>query len=728
MSVRHKLLGLLLVVAAALPLATADTELAAPPLLKPAAQDAKAARLAADLLSRYHYKALPLDDALSSRVFDQYLKLLDPEKLYFLQSDVDRLAADRTRLDDAILNEDLRSPFAIFNLYERRAAERMAFARSLLALGFDFERDETLMIDRKDQPWPASEAEARELWRKRVKNDWLRLRLAGRDDAAIRKLLDRRYENNARRLAKINSADAFQAFMNAYTTSIEPHTNYLGPRAAENFDIAMRLSLVGIGAVLTENDGHITVREVVAGGPAMVSGQLQVGDHIVGVGQGPSGPMEDVVGWRLDDVVALIRGKAASTVRLDILPADGGPDAPAKTIALVRDTIKMQDSAAKAKVYAVTTGEGQRRVGVITLPSFYEDVAAMQKGDKDYRSAARDVARLLQDLQAQQVEGVLMDLRNNGGGSLREAVALTGLFLGKVPVVQTRNAKGEVSVAANTDTAVAWQGPLAVLINRGSASASEIFAAAVQDYGRGLVIGEPSFGKGTVQTVTRLDQIARNPKPTFGDLKLTIAQFFRVDGGTTQLHGVTPDIRIPAVGDDSPFGESSFGNALPWTRIPAVDHQPVGDLTPQLPRLKAWHESRVKRDRDYQDLVEDLAKARAQRKNNVISLNEGVRRKERAAQEKRLAALLGGSAASAASAAGGTLADDGLQFNERQLARDLAAQKARDAANDVILNEAVNIVSDSVALQAGKSQVAASASSTRPALVKALLLPGASEQ
>jgi len=719
---------LVLAVAGAMPLATADTELAYPPLLEPAAQDAKAARLAADLLSRYHYKAMPLDDTLSSKVFDQYLKMLDPEKLYFLRSDIDRLAADRTRLDDAILNEDLRTPFAIFNLYGRRAAERMAFARSLLAGGFDFERNEMLMIDRKDQPWPATEAEALELWRKRVKNDWLRLRLAGRDDAVIRKLLDKRYDNNAKRLAKINSADAFEAFMNAYTTAIEPHTNYLGPRAAENFDIAMRLSLVGIGAALTEHDGHITVRELVAGGPAMVSGQLQVGDRIVGVGQGPSGPMEDVVGWRLDDVVALIRGKAASTVRLDILPADGGPDAPAKTIALVRDTIKMQDAAAKAKVYSVTTGEGKRRVGVITLPSFYEDVAARQKGNKDYRSAARDVALLLQDLKAQQVEGVLMDLRNNGGGSLREAVELTGLFLGKVPVVQTRNAKGQNSVATNTDTTVAWQGPMAVLINRGSASASEIFAAAVQDYGRGLVIGEPSFGKGTVQTVARLDQIAMNPKPSFGDLKLTVAQFFRVNGGTTQLHGVMPDIRVPAVGDDGPFGESSFGNALPWTSIPAVDHQPVGDLKPHLPLLKAWHESRVQRDRDYQDLVDELAKARAQRKNNVISLNEDVRRKERAAQEKRLVALLGGAAASAASAAGGTLADDGLQFNERQLARNLASQKARDAANDAILNEAVNIVSDSVALKAGKSQVAASASSTRPTMIKDLLLQGSSEQ
>lgn len=719
---RQKLIGFVLVLAAALQLSKADAELAYPPLLQPTVQEARAARLAADLLTRYHYKAVPLDDALSGKVFNQYLQSLDPEKLYFLQSDIDRLATDRTRLDDAILSEDLRAPFAIFNLYERRAVERMAFARSLLPKGFDFERDETLMIDRKDQPWPATEAESLDLWRKRVKNDWLRLKLAGQDDAAIQKVLDKRYDSTAKRIGKISSADAFQAFMNAYTMAIEPHTNYMGPRAAENFDIAMRLSLVGIGAVLTEIDGYTTIRELVAGGPAIVSGQLKVGDRIVGVGQGAVGPVDDVVGWRLDDVVALIRGTMASTVRLDILPADGGPDPAIKTVTLVRNTIAIQDSAAKAKVYSVTTGEGKRLVGVITLPSFYEDIGALQKGDKDYRSAARDVAKLLLDLKAQKVEGVLMDLRNNGGGSLREAVELTGLFVGKVPVVQTRNAKGEITVATNVDTGLAWDGTLGVLINRGSASASEIFAAAIQDYGRGLVIGEPSFGKGTVQTVASLDRIAKNATPVFGDLKMTIAQFFRVNGGTTQLRGVTPDLRYPPTGDDNQFGEASYGNALPWTRVKAADYTPVGDMTAQLPRLLAWHESRVRGDRDYQGLLEDLAKARELRKNNVISLNEGVRRKERAALEKRLAAMAGGAGT------GSTLADDGLQFNERKLGKDLAAEKARDAVNDVILNEAVNIVSDSVALRAGKSQVTASASSPRPVVIKALLAKGSSEQ
>lgn len=710
-----KWIGLLLALAVAVQGSAADTELAYPPRLTPTPQEAKAAHLAASLLSRYHYKAVPLDDALSSQMFDQYLKALDPEKLYFLQSDVDALAVDRHRLDDAILSEDLRTPFEIFNRYERRAVERLAYARSLLQKGFRFDSDETLMIDRKDQPWPATEAEAQDLWRKRVKNDWLRLKLAGQDDAAIQKVLDKRYDTTAKRLAKITGADAFEAFMNAYTTAIEPHTNYLGPRAAANFDIAMRLSLAGIGAVLTDIDGYATIRELVAGGPASLSGQLQVGDRILGVAQGAAQPLEDVVGWRLDDTVNLIRGAVGSTVRLEVLPADKGPDAPSKTVVLVRDTIKIQDSAAKAKVYAVTTGEGKRLIGVITLPSFYEDVEGLRKGDKDYRSASGDVAKLLADLKAQKVDGVLMDLRNNGGGSLREAVGLTGLFVGKVPVVQTRNAPGDVSVEMNVNTPLAWDGPMGVLINRASASASEIFAAAIQDYGRGLILGERSFGKGTVQTVANLDQVARNATPVFGELKLTVAQFFRVNGDTTQLRGVSPDIGVLQSDDASQFGESSFDNALPRTHVKAAAYAPVGDITAQLPRLQAWHEQRVQRDRQYQSLLDDLAKARERRKANVISLNEAVRRQERTALEARLTAMLGTEDAGAS----GALADDGLQFNERKLSKDLALEKTQKSVNDVLLNEAVSILSDSAALTQGKSQITASALSTRPELVTA---------
>jgi carboxyl-terminal processing protease len=705
---KKKLLWLVLALATAAQVGTAHAEVSFPPALKPAVQEAKAAHLAAELLTRYHYKATALDDALSSQMFDRYLKALDPEKIYFLQSDIDRLAVDRTRLDDAILTEDLRVPFDIFNLYERRAAERLVYARGLLQKGFDFQSDESLLIDRKDQAWPSTEAQLKDLWRKRVKNDWLRLKLAGKDDPGIVKVLDKRYDSAFKRMGKVTSADAFQAFMNAYTMAIEPHTNYLGPRAAEDFDISMRLSLVGIGAVLTEIDGYATIRELVPGGPASLSGQLKVGDRIVGVAQGPAGPMEDVVGWRLDDTVALIRGTVDSTVRLDILPAGSGPDAPNKAVALIRNTIKMQDRAAKARVFSVTEGAGKRRVGVITLPSFYEDVEARQKGEKDYRSASRDVGRLLADMKAQKVDSLLVDLRNNGGGSLREAVELTGLFVGKVPVVQARNAKGGITVERNVNAGQAWDGPLGVLINRASASASEIFAAAIQDYGRGLVIGEPSFGKGTVQTVASLDQIARNAKPAYGELKMTIAQFFRVNGGTTQLRGVTPDIGFPTSVDAADFGESSFDNALPWTRIKPADYTPVGDPKAQLATLQALHDGRVRRDKDFQNLQEDIARAQELRKSNVISLNEAVRRKEREVREKRIAATQG---------AGGASSDDGLQANERNLNKELAAEKTKDAVKDVLLNEAVSILADEVALKQGKALVATGQLSSGPVVV-----------
>ncbi|WP_082567999.1 carboxy terminal-processing peptidase [Pelomonas sp. Root1217] len=716
MTLKQALISFVLVLTAATQVVAEGSAAAFPQVLKPEAQQAKSAHLAADLLSRYHYRPLSLDDALSARIFDQYLKALDPEKLYFLQSDIDRLSGDRILLDDAILAEDLRVPFEVFNLYERRVAERLTYGRTLLKKGFDFGQDESLTVERKDQPWPATEAESQDLWRKRVKNEWLRLKLAGRDDPAIVKILDKRYESASKNLGKITSADAFQAFMNAYTMAIDPHTNYLGPRAAENFDISMRLSLVGIGALLTQIDDYATVRELVPGGPASLSGQLKVGDRIVGVAQGATGAMEDVVGRRLDDTVALIRGMKGSTVRLDVLPADSGPDAPNRTVVLVRNTITVQDSAAKAKIYSVTTGAGKRLVGVITLPSFYEDTDALRKGDKDYRGAANDVGKLLFDMKAQKVDGVLIDLRNDGGGSLRQAVNLTGMFVGKLPVVQTRDARGNITVEKNAEAGLAWSGPLGVLINRGSASASEIFAAAIQDYGRGVIIGEGSFGKGTVQTLANLDQIAKNAAPTYGELKFTIAQFFRVNGGTTQLRGVTPDILFPQTSDDTEFGESSYVNALPWTNIRAVDYSPVGDVKTQLPRLLAWHAARVEHALDFQNLLQDVAKAQERRKNNVISLSESVRRKERAASEKRLAARLG----EAERGASGTLVDDGLQFNERQLDKDLAAEKTRKTINDALLDEAVSILSDSAALKEGQTQTAASALPIRPQVVMTL--------
>ena len=712
---------------AALPEKVADTP------LKPLAQQTQAAIWASRFLSRYHYKAVPLDDAMSEKIFDRYFKSLDGERLFFVQADVDQFGAARSRLDDAINNENLSVPFAIYNLYQQRFNERFSYARELLKTKFDFAADESYQYDREKAEWPKNEAEMRELWRKRIKNDWLRLKLAGKDDKAIRDTLDKRYDNYMGRSRKLNNEDVFQIFMNAYTMSIEPHTNYLGPRASENFDIAMRLSLEGIGCVLQTRDEYTVVREVVPGSPAGLSGKIKVGDRIVGVGQGESGALTEVLGWRIDDVVAQIRGAKDSTVRLDVLPAEAGVDGKHTMIALVRKKISMEEQSAKKSILEVRDGTAKRRVGVISLPTFYQDFEARRKGERDFKSATRDVARLLGELKKEKVDNVLIDLRNNGGGSLSEAVELTGLFIDKGPVVQQRNAEGKVEIESDNNAGLAWDGPVGVLINRGSASASEIFAAAIQDYGRGLIIGEASFGKGTVQTLVNLDRFAQGDKaPRLGELKMTIAQFFRINGGTTQLRGVTPDIKLPAMADGDSFGESSYDNALPWTSIKPAVYIPAGELKEIVPMLDKRHEARVAKDKDFQYLQEDIALAKKIRKENLISLNETVRRKERDTQEARAklreARLLasavpsgddpvkiadpkealnhavsakpasGKVAARVAAVKGAARTDDGLQADERGLAAELDAEKAAKNAKDVLLNEAVHILADEVGL------------------------------
>ena len=712
---KQKLLWIVLVFVAAAQAATVYADTAYPTDLLPIQQEAQAARLAAELLTRYHYKRVPLDSDLSEKIFDRYLKSLDPEKLFFVQADIDKISADRARLDDAILEEDLSAPFAIYNLYRRRAFERFEGARELLATGFDFEREESYQYAREDAAWPATESEMRELWRKRVKNDWLRLKLAGKDDQGVVDILDKRYDNFLKRIGQITRADAFQTYMNAYAMSIEPHTSYMGLRAAEEFDISMKLSLVGIGAVLTNINDYVTIRELVPGGPASLSGLLNIGDRIVGVGQGEGGVITDIQGWRLDDTVAQIRGEADSVVLLDILPADAGPDGEHTLVTLVRKKINLEKQSAKASVHSTTQGGGELRVGVISLPSFYEDFVARQRGDEDFKSATRDVARLLGDMKKEKVDGILIDLRNNGGGSLAEAVDLTGLFIDTGPVVQRRDASGEIIVEVDEQPGVTWDGALGVLVNRGSASASEIFAAAIQDYGRGVIIGEQSFGKGTVQRIIDLDRLANNSDPKYGELKMTVAQFFRIDGGTTQLRGVMPDILFPAVYDAEDFGESSYENALPWTQIEQVDYSPVGDLQEILPGLLTRYEARVSSSKDFQYLQEDIAEKNRLREKNIVSLNQSERREERDARDSRLRArkaqrdsgksetdVLAGEASSPAN--DDAVQDDGLQPDERNLADELAAEKARKDAQDVLLNEAVNIIGDvATVLKAGDS-------------------------
>lgn len=692
-------LSLFLGIALSLSPALNATPASAPPaLLRPVEAHALAAQASAELLSRFHYQNVALDDALSGRILDRYLKMLDPDRVYFLQSDLDTFNSVRLLMDDAIRQQNLNPPFAIFARFAQRQRDRLTEARALLVKGFDFERQESYQYVRTEAPWPKSEDEARELWRKRVKNDWLRLKLAGKDDAVIRDTLTKRYDLALTNSARIKADDVFQIFMNAYAESIEPHTSYLGPRAAEDFSINMKLSLVGIGAVLQEREEYVTIRELVAGGPAARSEQIKIGDRIVGVAKDESTPMADVVGWRVDDVVQLIRGTKDTTVILDILPSNAGPDAKPKRVTMTRDTIRLEKQAASKSVIEA----GGQRVGVITLPTFYQDVEAKSRADADYRSASRDVAGLLKALKAEGVSSVLIDLRNNGGGSLDEAVRLTGLFIDRGPVVQQRNTKGQVRVEQDNDAGVAWEGPMGVLINRASASASEIFAAAIQDYGRGIVLGDTSFGKGTVQTLLDMDEMAKSQKPTYGELKLTIAQFFRVNGGTTQLRGVTPDLPLARTMDHERVGESSYDNPLPWTQIPPADFRPVGHPQELLPLLGARHAARVAQDKGYRELLEDIAENEALRKRKEISLNAAERKREREAQEARLKSRTVKDEGEDPIA----VRDDGLQAGERSLGAELEAEKTRKAARDVLLDEAAHIMSDVVDILKSDTELA----------------------
>ncbi|MDC7746566.1 carboxy terminal-processing peptidase [Rhizobium binxianense] len=686
---------------------SAYAEVASPPALAPLRRQAQAAQLSAQFLSRYSYKPVALDDALSAKVMDRFIKSLDPDRMLFLQADVDGFMADRSEIDDAIEKQDLKIPFAIFNAYEQRVVDRMTYARSLLKQGFDFGAQEEFSVLRDKEPWPQSEAESNELWRKRVKSDWLRLKLGGKTEAAIRETLDKRYENSLERAYQFKSDDVFQSFMDSFATSVDPHTDYFGAAASADFNVSMKLSLFGIGAVLQERDDYTTIRELVPGGPAQLSGKLAVGDRITGVGQGKDGPIKEVVGTRLDEVVQMIRGKKGSVVRLDILPADAGADAAHRVVSLVRDKISLDKQAARKTVLSVKAGDTTRKIGIITLPVFYEDFEAKSKGDKDYKSASRDVAKLLGELNEEKVDSVLIDLRNNGGGSLDEAIDLTGLFIGNGPVVQQRGSDGKIAVRSADFAAPVWTGPMGVLINRGSASASEIFAAAIQDYGRGVIIGEPSFGKGTVQTVVDLDQVVHNSKPEFGELKVTISQFFRVNGGTTQLRGVTPDLSLPGLSDPTAFGETSYDNALPWAEIKPARYTPDETIQTLLPSLQSRHDARVKSDPDFQRLIKDIADLKAQREKGVVSLNEAERRKEAAARESRFKSR---AQAGDGEDLGG---DDGLQADERSLSADIAMENARKNAKDALLDEAAAILADEADLQTGVPQAAPQQAGTK---------------
>ncbi len=668
----------------------------------PTADQTNTSKLVYGLLSdsRYAYRPRPLDDALSQEVFKRYLEALDGGKQFFTSADVARFGPYKTKMDDAIRSGDLAPAYEIFTVYKQRVTQRVAYARALLKQDFDFTGNQRWDYDREDAPWPADGKELDAIWKKSVMNDWLRLKLAGKKPDDIRKTLDKRYANLQRSINELKTEDVFQTFLNAYTSAIDPHTDYFTPRTAENFNQSMSLSLEGIGAVLQRQDDLVAIREIVPGGPADLSGKLTVGDRIVAVGQGKSGPMTDVIGWRIDDVVAQIRGKKDTQVRIEYIPVEAGIDGKHQTVTITRQKVKLEEQAAKAETITLPADASgpARRIGVIKLPAFYQDFEGRRRNPNDFNSATRDIAKLLAQFKAQGVDGVVMDLRNNGGGSLDEAVELTGLFIDKGPVVQVRESGGRVTVNSDRKTGVSWDGPLAVLINRGSASASEIFAGAIQDYGRGLVIGETSFGKGTVQNMVDLDRWPANEAPRFGSVKLTIAQFFRVAGGSTQHKGVVPDIAFPVSVDASEYGESTYDNALPWTRIAALPHTTYGNFAPLLPRLQALHAARSAKDKEFQWWSEDVAQFRAEAAKKYVSLNEterraerdrqDVQRKQRQAERKTLGLALDPLA--------DDLADDGLGASERDIVRDAQREKLADKRPDPLLRESAAILGDAI--------------------------------
>ena len=611
---------------------------AAPPLVADAELQAwerheRAALIITHIMDKYHYRKEPLDDALSSRILDSYLESLDGNRSFFLQQDITGFERYRYLLDEAIENPDLEPAYAIFKVYRQRVDERSAYARSVLESGFDFSIDEDYMFDRRKSDWAQTEQELNELWRKKVKNDYLMLLLADKEDDDIKEILDKRYARFRTSTFQLNSNDVFQSFINAYTVAVEPHTFYFTPRSSENFDITMRLSLEGIGAVLRAEQDYTVVQRIIPGGPAELGAQLQANDRITGVGQGVEGEMTDVIGWRLDDVVDMIRGPKGSVVRLEILSEKDGFTGNGRIISITRDEIRLEEQAAKSEVIDLENGG---HIGVITLPAFYSDFPAQAQGKKDYRSTTRDVRRLLAQLKEKNLDGLLIDLRGNGGGSLLEALELTGLFIESGPIIQTRDYSGKIEINSDPDPDIAYGGPLAVLVNRNSASASEIFAGAIQDYRRGIIIGEPTFGKGTVQNIIDLNHFTDASEEDHGRLKATIAQFFRISGGSNQHRGVIPDIIFPTARYGEDYGERILDNALPWDEVKPLYFMPVSAPVESFARARKLHQQRITDNRLVRLLLEDMETAQAMENKKTVSLQQSKRKAER--EQRRLAA------------------------------------------------------------------------------------------
>lgn len=604
--------------------------------LNPSLQQAIASVNVVQLLSRNHYRKISLDQESGEKVFQRYLDRLDPNRSFFLQSDIDEFAPYKDKLDNSLKSGDLKPAFAMFNRYRTRAEERARFMLAQVKQGLkqiDFKKDEELIVDRKEEPWLKGKKAQRDLWRLQFKDSVLSLRLNNKTDEEIIEQLERRNTNLLRRLHQSKSEDAFQTYINSFTGIFDPHTQYFSPQTAENFDINMSLSLEGIGAVLSSEDEYTKVVSVVPGGPAEKAGQLKPGDKIISVAQGRKGTLEDVVGMRLDDVVKLIRGKKRTLVRLEVIPGSSKSNT-TRIYEIVRDKVKLEEQDASSRIMELKENGKTRRIGVIEIPTFYIDFKAAQAGDPNYKSTTRDVRQLLEKLKGEKVDGIVVDLRGNGGGSLQEANELTGLFIDKGPTVIVRDSRGRMEKQEDPDPRIVYDGPLAVMVDRLSASASEIFAGAMQDYGRALVIGSQTYGKGTVQSIQPLNH---------GQLKLTLAKFYRISGKSTQNEGVLPDIAFPSLYDGRDIGENKLPDALPWDTIQPVSHKTYAELGPFLEKLKQAHDERVEKDPDFVYLNEMKGYLARYENQEKVSLNEEKRkldiqtmRSQRLAIENRL--------------------------------------------------------------------------------------------
>jgi carboxyl-terminal processing protease len=628
--------------------------------LKPELQQSVVAKSLVELLENFHYKKVVVNDAFSSIVFDEYLKSLDNGKSYFLQSDIAGFEQYRLTMDDDIRSGDLSVPFYIFNVYQKRYNDRVAFALKEIDKKFDFTSNESYTYDREKLPWLKSEAESNKLWSKRVKYEMLNLKVTGTDELKIKETLKKRYENLNSQSTKFNNQDVFQIFMNSFTGTVDPHTNYFVPNRAQEFNEDLARTFEGIGARLQLENEVVKIAEIIPGGPAFKAKTLEVNDRIVAVAQGKDGEFVDVIGWRLDVTVTKIKGPKGTIVRLKVIPAGQELSATPKIVELVRDKVVLEDQSAKQTIKTVTQNGKSYKIGIIQIPAFYADFKAMQARDPNYKSTTRDVKLLLDTLKRENVDAVIIDLRSNGGGSLPEAISLSGLFIKSGPIVQVRDRRNNVEIEEDEDPGIAWTGPLGVLQDRFSASASEIFAGAIQDYGRGIIIGNQSYGKGTVQQgidmgrvigtadklMLKAAQTAGNKSgatigsnaPEFGQINLTMAKFYRVNGSTTQHKGVVPDIEFPTVFPKDKYGESSEPRALPWDTIAPSKYTLVTNLDKVKGKLLSMHKDRMQTSLGFQNLQQDIADFAKREAETSITLNEVQLKKERDEQEAKVLA------------------------------------------------------------------------------------------